>query len=379
MSDPHVLLVITGACGLPGGIAGVNQNVLRAVADLAEQRGHAMTVLSLLERASARPPFLPGWVRFRAFGGRKPVLAARLIREAARSRFVFFDHVRLAWPILPLAACGAVRTVIFAHGWEAWKQVRRTSRWSFQAASLCLANSGFTLRKMRHTLTRFKGRTCLLGLSPLFALNVAIPEPSAATIRLEAADGVSRPLGERVLLLVARLDPRERLKGHRELIRVLPALRSHDPDVQLVFPGPGADRKNLIALARGLGVASSVFLPGWLPVVELRRLYESCYAFVMPSRQEGFGLVYLEAMNAGKPCVGCWDDGAEDVIVPGETGLLVRHPSEPAQLISALRTLLDDPYAARTMGAKGFKRLHALFTSEHVQSRIKSHLAEMFP
>ncbi len=50
----------------------------------------------------------------------------------------------------------------------------------------------------------------------------------------------------------------------------------------------------------------------------LEQLYSQCYAFVVPSKQEGFGLVHLEAMNFGKPCVGCFDDGAADVNVDGE-------------------------------------------------------------
>jgi hypothetical protein len=90
----------------------------------------------------------------------------------------------------------------------------------------------------------------------------------------------------------------------------------------------------------------------------------------MPSRQEGFGLVYLEAMNYGKPCVGCYDDGAEEVIVPGETGWLVRDPANQAELQDVLRSLLTDPAEAKARGTNGFHRLHERFTSQHHQERI---------
>ncbi|MCH7562944.1 MAG: glycosyltransferase family 4 protein [Gemmatimonadetes bacterium] len=228
-------------------------------------------------------------------------------------------------------------------------------------ATLRITNSHYTLRKMRQHVARFRGEACPLGLSPEIPLNMKIGPSRRDVLTLRAADGEARVLGERVLLLVARMDARERGKGHRELINLLPSLLGIWPDVQLVFPGPGEDRRNLKTLAARKGVASSVFLPGFVPGKTLIHLYRHCYAFVMPSRQEGFGLAYLEAMNFGKPCVGCFDQGAEDVIVHGETGLLVVDPS--------------DTEDAREFGSKGFDRLHAHFTPARVQTCVKEKMA----
>ncbi|MCH7562947.1 MAG: glycosyltransferase family 4 protein, partial [Gemmatimonadetes bacterium] len=160
-----------------------------------------------------------------------------------------------------------------------------------------------------------------------------------------------------------------------ELIGVLPALLSTWPDVQLVFPGPGEDRNNLRALAARKGVAASVFLPGLVSNETLMRLYRRCYAFVMPSRQEGFGLVYLEAMNFGKPCVGCFDQGAAEVIVHGETGLLVEDPGDADELLGALHAILRQPEYAKELGRRGFQRLLEHFTATHVQACLKEKLA----
>ena len=97
----------------------------------------------------------------------------------------------------------------------------------------------------------------------------------------------------------------------------------------------------------------------------------------MPSKQEGFGLVYLEAMNFGKPCVGCFDDGAEDVIVHEQTGLLVRDPNDAQELLGVLRRLLSEPERARQMGSQGFARLHERFTAAHVQQRVYENIARV--
>lgn len=371
------VFAMTGARGLTGGIAVANLNILHALIELAGERGGGLTVLSFLEGPHDRPEFLPRWVGFEVFGANRWRFGARLLRAAVGRPAFCFDHVRLAVPLLPLAAAGVVRTVIFCHGSESWKCLVRGSRWVFRYATLCLTNSEFTLAKMRERMRGFNGAACQLGLSPEFALNKEIPEAAPETLALVAADGATRVLKDRVLLLVGRMDSREAQKGHRALIGILPELLAEFPDVQLVFPGPGDDRANLQELARRKGVAGSVLLPGFVPVEMLQRLYQRCYAFVMPSTQEGFGLAYLEAMNYGKPCVGCFDQGAEDVIVHGKTGFLVRDASDTREILEVVRVLLRDPNLARELGRVGFERLHHQFTSEHARARIKEQLASV--
>ena len=194
---------------------------------------------------------------------------------------------------------------------------------------------------------------------------------------MSAADGAERELGDHVLLLVGRLDPREREKGHRQLVELLPALRRTHARVQLVFPGPGSYSGEIRRLARAAGVADAVFVPGEVSPDDLADLYQRCYAFVMPSRQEGFGLVYLEAMNYAKPCVGAFGGGAEDVIVDGETGWLIRDPDDPSELGSVLDRLLAEPEMAARFGENGLRRLQANFTSSHHQARVRTEIGRV--
>lgn len=366
---------MTGASGIPGGIANFNLNKLHALVSLAQERRIELTVLSFLENNTDRPDFLPDWVNFKAFEGNKLKLSFNLLRYAIKKPLFCFDHVTLALPLLPLVVTGIVKTVIFANGSEAWRGMRQTSQFLFKHATLCLAISEFILSKMKERIPQFNGKVCLLGLSPEFPLNQELPLASSNPIEIQSTDGQKYRLGDRVLLLVARMDSAERQKGHYALLKILPILLQEYPDVQLVFPGPGEDRMNLEQLAHRLGVASSVFFPGYISVQMLESLYQHCYAFVMPSKQEGFGLVYLEAMNYGKPCVGCFDDAAEEVIVHRQTGLLVRDPKQPEQLLDVLYTLLQNPAQAKIMGRNGFERLHSYFTSQQVQERIKLHIA----
>ena len=162
---PALCFAMTGAQGLCGGIASANLNVLHALIELAQEQAVELTVLSYLENADDCPDFVPPWVRFQTFQGHKRRFVTRLLRAAVRRPLLCFDHVTLALPVLPLATAGILKTIILAHGSEAWKRVRRTSRWSLRHASLCLTNSQFTLNKMRHCMTGFQGRSVSPGAS----------------------------------------------------------------------------------------------------------------------------------------------------------------------------------------------------------------------
>src|SRR5947208_3394618 len=118
MSSVDLLFAMTGAQGLFGGIASSNRNVLRALAELAEERGGGLTVYSLLENEKDRSDFVPPWVEFRAFHGNKRHFALNLLKAANPGSILCFDHVTLSLPVLPLAATGLAKTIIFAHGSE---------------------------------------------------------------------------------------------------------------------------------------------------------------------------------------------------------------------------------------------------------------------
>ena len=97
----------------------------------------------------------------------------------------------------------------------------------------------------------------------------------------------------------------------------------------------------------------------------------------MPSRQEGFGIVYLEAMRAGLPCLASTDDGATEPIVDGETGLLVEQ-SDLCGLAEAIVLLLRDETYRRRLGAAGNQRYLAEFTFESYKERLARALLSTF-
>jgi glycosyltransferase involved in cell wall biosynthesis len=164
------------------------------------------------------------------------------------------------------------------------------------------------------------------------------------------------PAGARVLLAVTRLS---RQKGVDVAIRALPSLPA---DTVLVALGEGPERAALERLARELGVERRVFLPGRVPDVAawLRR----AAVLVHPARWEGFGLAVLEAMLAGLPVVASRVSSLPELVLDGETGLLV-----PADDAGALATATTHALEQPGLGAAGRERARREFSVERMTSR----------
>ena len=136
-------------------------------------------------------------------------------------------------------------------------------------------------------------------------------------------------------LIVARMSAAERYKGHDALLDLWPGVLARRPDARLVVAGDGDDRPRLESRARSLGLSHAVSFAGRVSDARLNELYDECRFLVMPSRDEGFGLVFLEAMRAGKPCIGA-RGAAEEIIEHNVTGLIV-DPGNPASEFDAGR------------------------------------------
>jgi glycosyltransferase involved in cell wall biosynthesis len=175
------------------------------------------------------------------------------------------------------------------------------------------------------------------------------------------------PAGAPLLASVSRLFAQ---KGQRELLRALARVRSHVPDVWLLIVGAdarevhgGSFTEELRAEARELGVADRVIFTGERS--DIPQIMAACDVFTLPSREEPFGLVFLEAMAMKRPIVATGDGGTPEVVEHGRSGLLARH-GDIVALADDITTLLRDPEQRARMGAYGRDRVLAQFTAERM-------------
>jgi len=173
------------------------------------------------------------------------------------------------------------------------------------------------------------------------------------------------PDGPPTVLAVARMYPRKRLD---DLLRAAVVLRDRIPPVRVRIVGEGPESARLHALHDTLGLGDTVTFLGDVPRQALALEYVRADCFCLPTVQEGFGVVFAEAMAAGLPVVACRAAAVPEMVEDRRTGLLVNRES-PEELAMALETLLMNDGLRADFGAAGAARV-AAFDLEPVARRF---------
>nr|MBC8205248.1 glycosyltransferase family 4 protein [FCB group bacterium] len=174
--------------------------------------------------------------------------------------------------------------------------------------------------------------------------------------------------GRKVLLTVARIAER---KGHDLVLRALPEILKHHPDVIYLIAGKGGDKDRLLKMAEQLGIQDRVLFCGFVPDEELTDYYRLCDIYVMPNREifdstdsiEGFGISFIEASACAKPVIGGKSGGAVEAIEDGYSGWLI-DPDNPQELAEKVIELLSDDELRRKIGRQGRERVLEKMTWE---------------
>src|SRR5438105_1504044 len=282
---------------------------------------------------------------------RTPEFAWELFQSAARERpdIVVTAHVNFAPVAHWLQKLFHIPYVAVGHGVEVWEINNRRVRHALRAADRLLAVSEFTRLRMSSTLALDANQIALLP-------NTFDPEqfyPGRKPHYLLKRYGLAA--NQPVILTIARLAGAERYKGYDQLLRALPLVREQFPDVRYVLGGRGGDRARIEALIRDLDVTANVTLAGYVADHELRSHYNLCDVFAMPSKGEGFGIVFLEALGCGKPVLAGNKDGSVDAVLNGAIGVLI-DPDNVTEIANALIGILSRRHSnGMTSGADALR------------------------
>jgi len=302
--------------------------------------------------------------------GKAGFAAAALKATRQRPKLVVAAHPNLA-PIVRGMKVFAPRmkSIVCTHGVEVWEPLPPMRRRALQRATLVLAPSQTTADYV----------VSLQGVAPerVKVLHWALdPDFDTKVAGLNSNELPKDFPQGRVILSVGRWLATERYKGMDTLIQCLPRLLLRWPDVQLAIVGSGDDRDWLENISKVSGVQRHVHFLTGLSYAELSACYGAAEIFALPSRGEGFGFVYLEAMARAKPVIGGAHGGAPEVIRDGATGYLVTH-GDTVQLATSLDVLLSHPELAKKMGERGRERVHQEFKFSVFAKNFKKILREL--
>ena len=351
-----------------GGIQQVSRQMAAVLAEAARERNLTCELFGLND-ARGRGSFQEGphAYEFTGYARNKTSLFLRLLRLIPRIECLYLGHVNLA----PLAwllqrVRPSMSYWVVAHGVEVWQPLPFFRRLALRGARGIFSVSADTAR-MIVAFQNLPARKVLLlppALDPAFVQAACDPNVPAL------------PTRGRFLLTVGRLISSEPGKGVDSVIRVLPDLLKSFPDLFYVVVGEGDLRPKLEKLAGESPARDRILLLGKLTLEQLKHCYSRCDIFVMPSRQEGFGLVFLEAMALGKPVIGACVGGIPEIVKNGVTGFLVV-PDDPRMLALRLTQLLQNQALRKEMGEAGRKRVEENYSFEGYRAKLRGILNEI--
>lgn len=345
-----------------GGIPRFNQMLCLALDRLTPVLGLDVTVISASDTLQHYREHGEPWEHVKLIPGNGLLrLSARTLSFCLRERpdlmlLGLLGMTPLGWASRPFLQRGFG---FIGHGTECWNERRASRRITARRSSFAFAVSGHTKQALARTI----------GLSPdTIRLLPNTLDPGFVSLDLPELE---RPGPE--LLTVSRLWAEEKMKGVDHTLHAFAAIAERFPEARYHIVGKGSDKPRLIELRDSLGLGERVVFHEGLTDEELAERYRGCGLFVMPSGQEGFGIVFLEAMRFSKPCIGGNAGGTPEVIDHERTGLLVPYGSVDT-LAAALVRLLSDAQLRRTMGRAGRQRLFDEFIFDRFQERLEGHL-----
>ena len=207
------------------------------------------------------------------------------------------------------------------------------------------------------TLHRLRSQSSLLAPA-LIHRSSMIPHAILRTGNHLAPDLISTDTRGDLVPTIAFIGRLSREKGADLALRAFSLLRSTFPQLRMIIAGEGPERSSLNALAKELAVAEAVTFTGWLTADAVRDTLRASSLLLVPSREESFGLIGLEAAHEVCAVVAANVGGLPEVCLDEETGLLCP-PENPAALAAAAARLLSNPQFARNLALAAGARLNA--------------------
>ena len=354
-----VLFCALGIYSSVGGIQRFNERVVKCLGELGDTFITSASVLVLWDNSQDQQKVAPG-VRFLPCGRRKLRMLLRFAWTILRQKpdVILYGHTLLT-PLATIAHYLAphARQVLFVHGVEAWEEPRLferkiVSRFIHHIVSV----SRFTALRMLQAY----GLDCSRFMVLPNSVDLAEEEPGKPL-------GKTRLEGKDRLLTVSRLE--DKYKGHHKIISSLKNVLPLFPETHYYVVGHGPLAEELRTQAEADGVAPNVHFLGYVDDWTLNAMYESCDIFVMPSKGEGFGIVFLEAWKHRMPVIGGNQDASSEVIQHDVSGLLV-NPDSTEEIGTAIRALLSDRNRRIALGEAGHRSLREKYTQAHFKKRL---------
>lgn len=308
-----------------GGIEKFNRAFIKALNDLSASLSLQLCFAGMYDSSAddqytCKQPY-------HSFQGQKLKFVLWSIRQALKSDVLVLGHLNLAMiGVVVKMLAPQKKLIIICHGIEVFEPVGGLKKKVLQKADVLLAVSQYTKQQLIHQQGIASEKITVFPntIDPFFQLPVTFTKPGYLQERYQLNGN------EKVIFTLTRLNSHEGYKGYDTIVQLLPQLLQKNPSVKYILAGkadPG-ELQRMNALIHSLGLDNHVIMPGFVADEEVTDHYLLADVFVMPSKGEGFGIVYTEAMACGLPVIAGNKDGSTEALQFGKLGLLVDPDSE---------------------------------------------------
>lgn len=238
------------------------------------------------------------------------------------------------------------KLLIIAHGIEVWQELPFWKKKVLQNCDMILAVSEHTKQQIiaKHQINETKIEVFHNTINPFFELPTSFEKPNYLLDRYKITNHIISNTNRKIFLTLARLSSAEQYKGYDKVLEAMPTVLQKYPNCKYIIAGKydKIEYHRIMEIITEKNLENSVILTGFVKDEELIDHYLLADTFIMPSRGEGFGIVYLEAMACGVAVIAGNADGSKDALRDGELGTLV-NPESIEEIAQAMILHIENP------------------------------------
>jgi phosphatidylinositol alpha-1,6-mannosyltransferase len=368
MKGKRISFLVLTAFSNMGGIEKFNRAFMKALDDLSTPLQMHSQLASMHD--SSFDVQYTGNQPYVACNGNRILFVLRSILNAFRQDVIILGHINLALiGVVVKLLAPHKKVVVICHGVEVFTPVGSLKKTLLRKVDHILAVSSFTKQQLMEQQQVPAEKITIFPntIDPFFTLPQQFDPPAYLQQRYQIA------AGEKVIFTLTRINRNEGYKGYDTLIRVIPALKQANLPFKYILGGKAdaAEQQRIQQLIRELQLEEQVIMPGFISDEEIADHYRLADVFAMPSKKEGFGIVYLEAMACGLPVIAGNKDGSTEALQFGKLGTLI-DPDNPAALTAALMQVLRQPHKPKPLQVQG--DMLTYFSFERFRERLAAFL-----
>ncbi|RFZ95311.1 glycosyltransferase family 1 protein [Mucilaginibacter conchicola] len=324
-----------------GGIQKMTRTLAHSLHNICSNQHWDFKLISLYDKdTDLMPRYLPQ-ANFKGFGRNKIGFILQNVFKADKPDVIILSHINLALVGLLIKLLSPKTKIwLIAHGIEVWCPLSFNKRKLLNSCDKVLCVSRFTLEQMKafHHLPAEKCEVLNNVLDPFMPLPAVFSKPAYLLQRY----GLNEK--HKVILSLARLASTEQYKGHDRVLKAVVQLKKQYHNIKYILAGSydKAEGDRIKKLITDYDITEQVILTGFIAEQEIPDHFLMADLFVLPSKKEGFGIVFIEALSCGLPVICGNTDGSVDAIRNGELGVAI-NPDSDDEIESTIAGSLAEP------------------------------------